>query len=154
MIEQLRREVDDRNYYLDNSEQALGYSAALDDIEKFLDTFSEEPDKNLEAEIQWYLREKCSGDDEPTVSEIARYFAKWQYQKDRGEFAKIRAKIWCEGFDAHKEQMLKNAVEASVNTYELTPGGSAYVEFVADMLVAHFRSNDKVRIVVLKDEEK
>lgn len=42
-IEHLRREVDDHNYYLDNSEQALGYGLALDDIEKFLDTLSEEP---------------------------------------------------------------------------------------------------------------
>ena len=36
--------------------------------------------------------------------------AKWQYQKDRGEFAKIKAKTWCEGFDAHKQQMMKDAM--------------------------------------------
>lgn len=34
----------------------------------------EEPDKSLEKEIQRYLREKCSGDDEPAMSEIARHF--------------------------------------------------------------------------------
>ena len=85
-----------------------------------------QPDKSLEEEIQWYLREKCSGDDEPTVSEIARYFAKWQYQKERGEFAKIKAKTWCEGFDAHKEQMLKNAVEGEVESWRPVVGYTNY----------------------------
>lgn len=33
--------------------------------------------------------------------------AKWQYQKDRGEFAKIKAKTWCEGFDAAISQFVK-----------------------------------------------
>lgn len=54
-IELLRREIDDHNYYLDNSEQALGYSAALDDIEKFLDTL-EEPDKSLEEAAEEYAQ--------------------------------------------------------------------------------------------------
>ena len=40
--------------------------------------------------------------------------AEWQYQKDRGEFAKIKAKTWCEGFDACKEQMMEEAVEGVV----------------------------------------
>ena len=33
--------------------------------------------------------------------------AKWQYQKDRGEFAKIKAKTWCEGFDAAVSRFVK-----------------------------------------------
>lgn len=37
----------------------------------------EQPDKSLEEEIARYLREKCSEDDEPSVSEIARYSAEW-----------------------------------------------------------------------------
>ena len=35
--------------------------------------------------------------------------AEWQYQKDRGEFAKIKAKTWKEGFDFYKEQILQLA---------------------------------------------
>ena len=163
-IEQLRRKVDDHNYYLDNSEQAVGYVNALLDIENFLDTLSEELDKSLEAEIQWYLREKCSGDDEPTVSEIARYFAKWQYQKDREEFAKIRAKIWCEGFDAHNEQMLKNAVEGVIEEASFNNGEKHNtIRFSFDEESLHVenriwfprsgKDGDKVRIVVLKEKE-
>ena len=33
--------------------------------------------------------------------------AKWQYQKDRGEFAKIKAKTWCEGFDDAVSRFVK-----------------------------------------------
>lgn len=56
------------------------------------------------------------------------------------------------GAEWQKEQMMKDAVEADVNTYELTPGGSAYVEFVVDMPVARFKFNDKVRIIIVKEE--
>lgn len=52
-IEKIRQEIkelvellEDHNYYLDNSEQALGYSAALDDIEKFLDSLESEKPMN------------------------------------------------------------------------------------------------------------
>ncbi len=34
--------------------------------------------------------------------------AEWQYQKDRRKFAQIKAKTWSEGFDACKEQMMKD----------------------------------------------
>jgi len=75
--------------------------------------------------------------------------AEWQYQKDRGEFAKIKAKTWCEGFDAHKEQMLKNAVEGYVNYYE-DSGGILIAEA---QVGCPYHTGDKVRIVVLKAEE-
>jgi hypothetical protein len=38
---------------------------------------SEQPVEGLEDEIKRYLHEECSGDDEPSVSEIARHFAEW-----------------------------------------------------------------------------
>lgn len=37
----------------------------------------EQPVEGLEEEIARYLREECSGDDEPSVSDIARHFAEW-----------------------------------------------------------------------------
>ena len=43
-VKELQGELEDHNYYLDNSEQALGYGRALDDVEQFLDTLEpEEP---------------------------------------------------------------------------------------------------------------
>lgn len=38
---------------------------------------SEKPTDGLEEEISRYLREECSGDDEPSISEIAEHFAQW-----------------------------------------------------------------------------
>ena len=37
----------------------------------------EQPVEGLEDEIKRYLHEECSGDDEPSVSDIARHFAEW-----------------------------------------------------------------------------
>lgn len=37
----------------------------------------EQPEVDLEKEIKNYLATKCAGDDEPSVSEIARHFAEW-----------------------------------------------------------------------------
>lgn len=37
----------------------------------------QEPEVDLEKEIKNYLATKCAGDDEPSVSEIARHFAEW-----------------------------------------------------------------------------
>lgn len=73
--------------------------------------------------------------------------AKLQYQKDRREFAKIKAKTWCEGFDAHKEQMVKDSVEGYVNYYEDSGG-----ILVAEAQVGcPYHNGDKVRIVILKE---
>ena len=101
-----------------------------------------------------------TGDYEPPVDmEYPREVAKdsfkagaeWQYQKDREEFAKIKAKTWCEGFDAHKEQMLKDAVEADVNTYIDLAAGKSWAEFVVRMPTKEL--GDKVRMVIIKEDE-
>lgn len=50
------------------------------DLLSFLDTL-EEPKEELMKEVKRYLCEECSGDDEPTVSEIAHHFVEWQKRK-------------------------------------------------------------------------
>ena len=74
--------------------------------------------------------------------------AKWQYQKDRGEFAQIKAKTWNEGFDACKEQMLKEAVEGVV-TYDNF--GNNVVR--AGVFNKDFEYGDKVRIIVISNTD-
>ena len=39
----------------------------------------------LEEEISRYLREECSDDDEPSISEIARHFAQWGAEHAKNE---------------------------------------------------------------------
>ena len=77
---------------------------------------------SLEQEWLRYVdkKKKEDGGGLPVLGEygwlqIARHFANWQYQKDRGEFAKIKAKTWSEGFDACKEQFEKNRLAACDN---------------------------------------
>lgn len=137
-IEKIRRKVKElqdefisiqpKDCSLELIKSYAGY-AYLDKVLSFLNSSSEEPDKNLEEAANEFANQDC-------VTFISR------------------KKGFIAGAEWQKEQMLKDAVEASVNTYELAPGGSAYVEFVADMPVARFRSNDRVRIIALKVEEK
>jgi len=76
--------------------------------------------------------------------------AEWQYQKDRGEFAKIKAKTWCEGFDAHKEQMLKDAVEAEIHLVGFN--NAIFIKEPRVEILDHYNVGDRVRIVILKAE--
>ena len=52
-IEEQRESICDCNIYLDNSEQVIGYSCALDDIEKFI-SHTEKTDVIFENEIDSY----------------------------------------------------------------------------------------------------
>lgn len=80
--------------------------------------------------------------------------AKWQYQKDRAEFAKLKAKEWSDGYDEGitkgKEQMLKEAVEADVNFYGDIVAGKKWAEFVVEMPTKNL--SDKVRIIIVKED--
>jgi len=42
----------------------------------------------LDEEISRYLRDECSADNEPTISEIAKYFAEWQWEQMKDEHGK------------------------------------------------------------------
>lgn len=79
--------------------------------------------------------------------------AEWQYQKDRGEFAKIKAKTWKEGFDFYKEQMLKGAVEGEVYKF----GAVAYVKehnnAELTKYLSPFNHGDSVKIVIVKEDK-
>lgn len=48
-----------------------------EDAARVLPALESEKPMNLEEEINRYLQEECSGDDEPSISEIARHFAQW-----------------------------------------------------------------------------
>ena len=82
--------------------------------------------------------------------------AEWQYQKDRGEFAKLKAKEWSDGYNEGiakgKEKMMEKAVEADVNTYGDLVAGKSWAEFVVEMPTNNL--GDKVRIIVIKEDEK
>lgn len=70
-IERLRKLIDDHNYYLDNSEQALGYGLALDDIGQFLDTLSEEPELVRHPPIAYTYPSDASRDEQLKMALLA-----------------------------------------------------------------------------------
>ena len=79
--------------------------------------------------------------------------AEWKYQKDRAEFAKLKAKEWSDGYDEGiakgKEQMLKGAVEGEV---QMKYNGGLCAKTIRPINEDMFRLGDKVRIIILKED--
>ena len=96
----------------------------------FLDTFSEEPDKSLEDAAKHYAYIDWSSDEDIYAFEIKKYDA-------------FKA-----GAEWQKEQMLKEAVECELVCIK------DRLAAILPMKEFRWTVGDKVRIVVLKAEEK
>ena len=100
----------------------------LKELLSFLDTLSEEPDKeDLNDEIKKFIEEYGyeRGGDKLLIAIVARHFAEWQ-----------------------KSQMLKDAMEGQIY-------GSDGDHWIESEIYENLKGKegDKVRIIVLKDEE-
>ena len=163
-IERLRKLVVEDNYYLDNYEQALGYGLALDDMGQFFDTFSEEPDKSLEEAANNYL-DDVYGKMPHSDYHIAIFLAGAEWQANHAplpEDTVIFQKGVEEGRRLEMEDIMKDAVEKTVGQLERQWGGNIHFMhgFEVDEMDFPFLNSqecgygDKVRIIVLKAEEK
>lgn len=168
-IARLRQEIERRRLHFNKEAekyQALnnGYSQncygardALRDLENFLDTLSEEPDKSLEeaaekfAESIWKeMRYELVYDN---LIECFIAGAEWQKEQDLAEMAQSKSPLsvayanrcFENGKQAMKEQMLKDAVEGMVCA---TITGTNAISFISP-LPDELNPGDKVRIVVL-----
>ena len=174
-IEKIKAEIErlkSIEYPCDNSQQATGFFNALDRMTDFLDTIESEkpiiPD-GLDEEVHRFFDECIEVHEVPLYGKVkenvitadcyeitARHFAKWQYQKDRGEFAQIKAKTWSEGFDACKEQMMKEAIHYVVQDDLDTHGASYNIPFIRIGIAAlkpkGIGVGDKVRIIIVKED--
>ena len=76
-IEKIRQEIEKQ--IKDPLEYCYGVSSVnkLRELLDFIDTLELEKPMDLEEEINRYLHEECSDDDEPGIHEIAEHFAKW-----------------------------------------------------------------------------
>lgn len=106
--DQLKKEIERQKHYLKTSIQSQGdygqscQIVAYENILHLLDTLPEQPVEGLEEEIERFYRT-----DEYRIADtlgrgfetLARHFAEWQYQKDRVEFAKLKAREWINGYD-------------------------------------------------------
>ena len=100
---------------------------AYNELLDFLTTLESEKPMNLEEEINRYLREECSDDDEPSVSDLARHFAKW-------------------GAEHAMEQMMKEAVEGKII---FLLNGDVAIN-IGD--IDEYKLGDKVRIIIKEKE--
>lgn len=144
-----------------------------------IESGSSEIPKDLEEAAKEYVGNiaYCGDDIELEKEQSKRDFiagAKWQYQKDRAEFAKLKAKEWSDGYDEGvakgrrlaeeeqadlftivaldaaqraKEQMMKEAVEGEV--IKDNRGNNV----VRAGVFKDFEYGDKVRVIVCKKED-
>lgn len=111
-----------------NDKYCNGYDDAFNDLLPIIESLSKEkPSEDLEEEIKNYFEglwpgtetaEQCNTDlhfTPPAIIRLVRHFTEWQYQKDRREFAKLKAKEWSDGYNEGiakgKEQMMKGLEE-------------------------------------------
>jgi flagellar biosynthesis/type III secretory pathway protein FliH len=165
-IEKIRQEIERRKGYISVTHFA-------EELLSFIDSLPEEkPSEDLEEAAEKYaykgIPDEIKQDVKPIADEIIKQFiagAEWQYQKDRGEFAKLKAKEWSDGYNEGiakgKEQMTKDAVEGEVCgrvrdhiNVHFADGVSIYLEpknishIPAD--ISKYAVGDKVKIIIVK----
>jgi len=115
--------------------------------------------KDLNGEVRKFIEQEkkenhgdlpCYGDF--GIQMIARHFAQWQKEQDTRDMYmsdnRHFQKVYELGKKDMKEQMMKEAVEADVNTYEDLVSGESTAEFIVDMPVGNL--GDKVKLIIVK----
>jgi len=121
--------------------------------DKVVDSISEEPvSEELEEAADKFARFYDQGTCDGIAQECFKAGAEWQYQKDRGEFAKLKAKEWSDGYNEGivkgKEKMLEDAVD-----YEIVSNLAAYPIIYYEVKHLGLKDGDKVKIIIIKENE-
>ena len=132
-----KMKTDDFTYY-------EGMADALELFEQFIDSFDSEPiSADLEEAADFAYRIECEAAEK-----------RYEEEYSTGEYCHEQSFKWGfqEGVDWHKEQMMQEAVEGTID-YVYDEKGDAYKAIRLDWLVGDF--GDKVRVIVLpKEDEK
>lgn len=115
----------------------------------------EQPDEDLEKAVEEYRRETCNEacknsflDNHPSPSIKTAFIAgsEWRYQKDRAEFAKLKAKEWNDGYDDAMSQFVKIPY-ISERWFETTDGefiaGAIFEEPIPADSELYYKKEDK-----------
>lgn len=78
--------------------------------------------------------------------------SEWQKEQDDKELSDLLTIAHLQGAEQMKEQMMKEAREADVNTYRDLAAGKSWAEFVVEKPPKNL--GDKVRIIIVKEDEK
>lgn len=179
-IEKIRQEIERQISAHDNVDHLesfevgkawnRGHRKALESLLAFLDTLSDEPDKSLEEAAEEYRRESYRKSVMPnTDGPIPEYGgnvkdafiagAEWQKEQDVTEMVQSENPLsvayanrcFENGKQAMKEQMMKDAVEADVFDFSSNlPRPYAHISLPPNK----YHTGDKVRIIIVKEENK
>lgn len=155
-IERLKKIFEESTYYLDNSQQALGYSFALDDFKEFIDSLPEEkPSEDMEEAAEKYSDKYCS--DWAYRLEYEDAFiagAKWMRKKDVEDMYlsdnRHFLKCYEQGKVDMKVEMMKDAVEGEIG-YWNQRGLSIRLDKPLERL--GYDMDTKVKIVIEKEDD-
>lgn len=118
---------------------------------------SEQPVEGLEKEVDEYVKKQwdmltSTDSTKSIVRRIARHFAEWQKKLDDLETADLLAIAHLQGMEQQKAKMMEKAVEGYVGYYEDNLNSGI---LVAEAEVGRdYHNGDKVRVIVIKEDEK
>lgn len=88
-VDLLLKEIEKKSHEeqgFSSEDSEYGYRSCARDLLAFINSLQQEqPEVDLEKEIQRYLCEECSSDDEPTITEIARHFYEFGFNARKEE---------------------------------------------------------------------
>ena len=162
-IKRLKKLLEVSTYYLDNSQQALGYSFALDDLEDFIDSLPDEEPKHKSNPLFNKCVENC---DPETMAEVNRNVDKMLLDEELERFIASGKSVTVEDCGTYKvsyhdfkkvarhfaewqkEQMLKDAVDGSVaqDIYSRN-----LVAKTKDLSKYNLKFGDKIKLIIVKE---
>lgn len=126
---------------------------------QFIDSLPEEPaSEDLKKEISKWRNHYLSVLDNNLridlrdIEVTANHFAEWQKKKDQETIELAEDHAMLAGMNRMKEEMMKDAVDAFVNTYENTDD-SNYVEFVTEQSPYKFKETEKCKLIIVKEHQ-
>lgn len=143
------------NDYGYDDEAEHGYRECLKDLRAFIESLQEEPvNKELEEEAEEYVFGF-----HPSIQRMCKESfidgAEWNREKI---FAELGHQInsnynagYKKGAGDKEKEMMENAIDASINTYEEV-GGNGYVEFVADVSPSKYKEKENVKLIIIEEE--
>ena len=156
MIQKLEQYVIGANYGCGGA----SFSEVIDKVNEVIDYINslpeEKPSEDLNDEIKKFIEEYGyeRGEDKLLIAIVARHFAEWQKERMMDEWLKDRDGCFWDGVEegkkAMEKQMLKEAVEGEV----VKDINNKLVVTAKNVNLDKFKFGDKVRIIIVKEENK
>ncbi|MBR1435046.1 MAG: hypothetical protein IJ584_08035 [Bacteroidales bacterium] len=110
--EKLIAKIKELNLVTKTYDEQVAFNNALAMVVEIIDSLQQEHPEEDYDELGEAAQAYANGPDVAWVGTSAlecafKAGAEWKYQKDRGEFAKLKAKEWCNGYDDAISQFVK-----------------------------------------------